>query len=64
MSVEALEDSTWNVAPLKKFGDEIIHADLKQVSLKCDIFNDLGHMEVAQLSFLKGLSNFIIKPSK
>ena len=64
MSVGGLEDSTWNISPVKKMGNEIIHADIKQLHLKYSVFNDLGHMEVAELSFLKGLQQFYNKASE
>jgi hypothetical protein len=57
-----LEDSTWNISPIKKLGEEIMHADIKKIQLKYSIYTDLEHMDVAQVSFIKGLQQFYNKP--
>ncbi|WP_276500783.1 alpha/beta hydrolase [Terrimonas pollutisoli] len=58
LSVGGLEDSTWNVSPVKTFAKQIEHAGPGHFQFQCRIYNDLEHMDVAQLSFVKGLQQF------
>jgi len=64
ISVGGLEDSTWSISPVEKLGEEINRTGVKQFYLKYSIYNDLEHMDVAQISFTKGLQQFYNKPGK
>jgi predicted alpha/beta superfamily hydrolase len=64
MSVGGLEDSTWSISPVKKLGEEIDRVGVKQFYLKYSIYNDLEHMDVAQITFTKGLQQFYNKTDK
>lgn len=58
LSVGGLEDSTWNISPVKTFAGQIEKTGLKNIILESRIYNRLEHMDVAQLSFVKGLQQF------
>ena len=58
MSAGSLENETWNITPVKNLADQIQKAGLKDINLHAVIFNELDHMDVAQLTFIKGLQQF------
>lgn len=58
MSVGGLEDSTWNVGPVKKLGDDILNADIKNIKFQYKVYSDLEHMDVATITFTKALQAF------
>jgi len=55
ISVGKLEDSTWSVNPLKDLTDEIQKRNVQGLEFESRIYNHLDHMDVAILSFTKGL---------
>jgi predicted alpha/beta superfamily hydrolase len=61
LSVGALEDSTWAVKLVKVLTEKIENAKNKIIKLQSRIFNHLDHMDVAVLSFTKGLQEFTKK---
>ena len=61
LSVGGLEDSTWNISPVRKFARQIDNGGMKNINFQYKIYNDLGHMDMAQLSFIKGLQQFYNK---
>ena len=55
ISVGQMEDSIWSVNPVKDLTTEIRKRNLKGLQFKSRIYNHLDHMDVAVLSFTKGL---------
>jgi len=55
ISVGQMEDSVWSVNPVKDLTTEIRKRNLKALQFKSRIYNHLDHMDVAVLSFTKGL---------
>ena len=55
LSVGGLEDSTWSVKPVKDLTAEIQKRNIKELQIRSRIYNHLEHMDVAVLSFTKGL---------
>jgi predicted alpha/beta superfamily hydrolase len=55
VSVGGREDSTWSVKPVKDLTTEIQKRNIKGLDFKSRIYNHLEHMDVAVLSFTKGL---------
>ncbi len=64
LSVGGLEDSTWSVKPLKDFTAEIQKRNIKDLQIRTRIYNDLDHMDVAVLSFTKGLQELTLDKNK
>lgn len=60
MTVGGLEDSTWNIAPVKKLGDSILNADVKDIKFQYKVYSDLSHMDIAIITFTKALQSFYI----
>ncbi len=58
LSVGGLEDSVWNISPVKTFSGQIGSLGLKNIDLHYRNYRELEHMDVAQLSFIKGLQQF------
>jgi uncharacterized protein len=58
LSVGGLEDSAWNIAPVKNFAKLANDNAFKNIHLQYNIYNNLEHMDVAQLTFIKGLQQF------
>jgi uncharacterized protein len=56
MTVGGLEEPQWNVLPVKKLGEAI--RPIKDVKCQYKIYNDLEHMDVATISFIKALQEF------
>lgn len=56
LSVGGQEDSMWNVKPLQQFGQKL--SSLPGVKTSYSVYNNLGHMDVATLTFIKGLQEF------
>jgi len=59
MSVGGMEDSTWSVSPVENLTGEIEKRNIKGLRFKSRIYNHLDHMDVAVLSFTKGLQELI-----
>ena len=55
ISVGQMEDSIWSVNPVKDLTTEIRKRNLKGLQFKSRIYNHLDHMDIAVLSFTKGL---------
>ena len=55
MSVGQMEDSIWSVNPVKNLTNEIRKQNVKGLAFESRIYNHLDHMDVAVLSFTKGL---------
>ena len=55
MSVGEMEDSTWSVKPLTDITREIEKRKIKGLEFTSRIYNHLEHMDVAILTFTKGL---------
>ena len=55
ISAGAMEDSTWSVKPLMDFTREIGERKIKGLEFTSRIFNYLEHMDIAILTFTKGL---------
>lgn len=55
LSVGELEDSTWSVKPVKDLTTRIQDKKIKGLKFKSSVFNHLNHMDVALLTFTKGL---------
>ena len=55
MSVGEMEDSTWSVKPLTDITREIEKRKIKGLEFNSRIYNHLEHMDVAILTFTKGL---------
>jgi len=55
LSVGGREDSTWSVNPVKFLTTEIQKKKIDDLDFKSRVYNHLGHMDVAVLSFTKGL---------
>ncbi len=55
LSVGELEDSTWSVKPVKDLTAALQNEKIKGLEFKSRIFSYLDHMDVALLSFTKGL---------
>lgn len=58
MTVGGLEDSIWNIAPVKKLGDSILNADVKDIKFQYKVYSDLSHMDIAIITFTKALQSF------
>ena len=56
-----MEDSIWSVNPVKNLTTEIQKRNPKGLRFKSRIYSHLDHMDVAVLSFTKGLQEL---PSK
>jgi hypothetical protein len=50
-----MEDSSWSVKPVKDMTAEIQKRNIKGLEFRSRIYNNLDHMDVAVLSFTKGL---------
>ena len=61
LSVGGLEDPTWSIAPIKKFAKLVNDNTFKNIHLRYNIYSNLEHMDVAQLTFIKGLQQFYNK---
>lgn len=59
LSVGDMEDSTWSVKPLKDMTIEIQKRNIKGLEFKSRIYNHLDHMDIAVLSFTKGLQELM-----
>ena len=55
LSVGGMEDSTWSITPVKNLTVEIQKRNIKGHSFVSRIYNLLDHLDVAVLSFTKGL---------
>jgi len=55
LGVGALEDSTWQVNPVKRLASELQKKKKEELDLKIRIFNHLDHMDVPLVTFTKGL---------
>jgi predicted alpha/beta superfamily hydrolase len=55
LSVGALEDSTWQVNPIKRLANELQKKKKEELDLKIRIFNHLDHMDVPLVTFNKGI---------
>jgi predicted alpha/beta superfamily hydrolase len=55
VSVGALEDSTWSVNPVKDLTASIEAKRINDLEFKSRIFSHLDHMDVALVTFIKGL---------
>jgi predicted alpha/beta superfamily hydrolase len=64
VTVGGNEDSTWSVKPVKDFATEIQKRKIKGLDFKSRIYNHLDHMDVAVLSFTKGLQELEATKSK
>ena len=58
MTVGGLEDSTWNISPVRKLGNDILNADIKDIKFQSKVYSDLGHIDVATITFTKALQRF------
>ena len=56
LSVGGLENPQWDIKPVQALRASIRKTNL--VALEGRIYNQLGHMDTGQLSFLKGLQSF------
>lgn len=52
------EDSTWNIKPLQQFAQKLGALPASDVKSAYRIYSHLGHMDVATLTFVKGLQFF------
>ena len=59
ISVGDMEDSTWSVKPVKDMTKEIQKRNIKGLEFKSRVYNHLDHMDVAVLSFTKGLQELV-----
>ena len=57
ISVGEMEDSTWSVKPLMDITKEIGERKIKGLEFNSRIYNHLEHMDVAILTFTKGLQD-------
>ncbi len=55
LSAGELEDSTWQVNPVKRLASELQKKKKEELNLKIRIFNHLDHMDVPLVTFTKGL---------
>src|SRR5688572_10279841 len=55
LSVGDLEDSAWSVKPVRDLAAAMQKYNIEGVEFKTQIYNHLDHMDVAVLSFTKGL---------
>lgn len=55
VSVGGLEDSTWSVKPVTEFAAAVKRQNARGLQFESTIYSDLEHMDVAMLSFTKGL---------
>jgi hypothetical protein len=58
LSVGGLEDSTWSIAPVKNFARLVNDNAFQNIHVQYNIYSSLEHMDVAQLTFIKGLQQF------
>lgn len=58
LSVGGQEDSTWNIKPLQQFAQQLAFPVIPHLKSSYSIYNNLGHMDVATLTFVKGLQAF------
>jgi predicted alpha/beta superfamily hydrolase len=58
MTVGGLEDSTWNITPVKKLGNNILNANIRDIKFQYKVYSDLEHMDVATITFTKALQAF------
>jgi predicted alpha/beta superfamily hydrolase len=58
MTVGGLEDSTWNIAPVRGLGNNILSANIKDIKFQYKVYSDLEHMDVATITFTKALQSF------
>jgi uncharacterized protein len=64
ITVGQMEDSIWSVNPLKNLTAEIRKRNLEGLQFKSRIYNHLDHMDVAALSFTKGLQELATDKGK
>ena len=58
VTVGGLEDSTWNIIPVKKLAGNIANATIKNIKFENRIYSDLDHMDVSSVTFIKALQAF------
>ncbi len=51
-----LEDSAWTILPVKKFADSL--QGIKNLTTSAGIYSNLGHMDMATITFIKALQEF------
>jgi len=61
ISVGSQEDSTWSVNPVKNMTVELQKRNIKDLQVRSRIYNHLDHMDVAVLSFTKGLQELAVQ---
>ena len=61
LSVGGLEDEKWDIAPLKNLVKELNTANPGNLRLQYKMYGELQHMDVAALTFIKGLEFFYSK---
>ena len=55
-TVGGLENAEWDIGPGKKLADSI--SNIKDIKFQHKVYSDLGHMDVATISFVKALQEF------
>lgn len=58
MTVGGLEDSTWNIAPVRKLGNDILNSNVNDIKFQYKVYSNLEHMDVATITFIKALQAF------
>ena len=53
-----LEDSTWNILPVKTLADNITDANIEDVKFESKVYNNLEHMDNSTITFLRALQSF------
>jgi hypothetical protein len=61
ISVGEMEDSTWSVKPVKDITTEIQIRNIKGLEFRSMVYDHLDHMDVAVLSFTKGLQELMVR---
>jgi len=63
-SVGGLENEQWSIAPILAFSDSLELTGHHSLKAKNVVFNELDHMDVAMVSFLKGLEFILSEPAE
>jgi len=60
-TVGGLENAEWDIAPGTKLSENITNANFKTVKFQHKVYSNLGHMDVAAITFIQALQAFYNK---
>ncbi|HEY5327540.1 MAG TPA: alpha/beta hydrolase-fold protein [Mucilaginibacter sp.] len=61
LSVGGLEEPKWSIQPVKDLSKKFSDEGLNNMKVNTEIFNDLDHMDVGLISFVRGLEKMYVQ---